>query len=220
MAPQIPTLLFHLLFLPLLTLSKSTIEPCSVSDSCNSLAGYTLYTDLKVSEVAALFQTDPIALLNANAIDISVPDAENRILPAGLFLKIPTVCTCADGIRKSVSTRYKTRPADTLASIADSVYAGLASDDQIREANSIADSAVLEVGQVLVIPLPCSCFNSSDNFLPAIYLSYVVLGGDTVAGIAARYFTTVTDVMNVNAMGSEVVRGGDILAIPLPGAYY
>ncbi|PKU70780.1 lysM domain-containing GPI-anchored protein 1 [Dendrobium catenatum] len=216
MALLIPTLLFYLLSLPLLVPSKSTIEPCSVSDSCNALVGYTLYTELKVSEVAALFQVDPVALLNANAIDISIPDVENHILPAGLFTKIPTICSCTDGIRKSVSTRYRTRPSDTLSSIADTVYAGLASADQIREANSITDPSVLEVGQILVIPLPCTCFNSSDNFLPAIYLSYVVLVGDTVPGIAARYSTTVTDIMNVNAMGSPVVRAGDILAIPLP----
>lgn len=214
---RLATFLFHLLSLPLLVLSKSTIEPCSVSDSCNALVGYTLYTELKVSEVAALFQVDPIAILNANAIDISIPDVENHILPAGLFLKIPTICSCADGIRKSVSTRYKTRPSDTLSSIADSVYAGLVSADQIREANSITDPSVVDVGQIFVIPLPCTCFNSSDNFLPAIYLSYVVLVEDTVPSIAARYSTTVTDIMNVNAMGSPVVRAGDILAIPLPG---
>ncbi|KAG0471238.1 hypothetical protein HPP92_015784 [Vanilla planifolia] len=216
MASSVAALLFHLLCLPFLVLSKSTIEPCSGSDSCNSLVGYTLYTDLKVSEVAALFQADPVAILTVNAIDISIPDVENSILPSGLFLKIPIICSCADGIRKCLSTRYKTRPSDTLAFIADSVYGRLASPDQIREANSISDPSALEVGQTLVIPLPCTCFNSTDNFLPAIYLSYVVLVGDSVPGIAARYSTTVTDIMNVNAMGSPVVKAGDILAIPLP----
>ncbi|KAG0503716.1 hypothetical protein HPP92_003791 [Vanilla planifolia] len=210
------TLLFHILFLPFVVLSKSTIEPCSGSDSCNALVGYTLYTDLKVSEVAALFQVDPVAILTANSIDISIPDVENRILPAGLFLKIPTMCSCADGIRKSLSARYKIRPPDTLASISESIYGGLVSADQIREANSISDPTALEVGQTLVIPLPCTCFNSTDNFLPAVYLSYVVLVGDTVPSIAARYYTTVTDLMNVNVMGSPVVQAGDILAIPLP----
>ncbi|PKA52193.1 LysM domain-containing GPI-anchored protein 1 [Apostasia shenzhenica] len=216
MALPVATFLFYLTSLPFLVFSKSTIEPCSVSDSCNALLGYTLYTELKVSEVAALFQADPIAILTANAIDIYIPDVENRILPAGLFLKVPTLCSCADGIRKSISTRYKTRPSDTLASIADSVYAGLASADQIREANSIDDPSALEVGQTLVIPLPCTCFNSTDNFLPAIYLSYVVQSGDTVPAVAAQYSTTVTDIMNVNAMGSPVIKAGDILAIPLP----
>ncbi|EXB44375.1 LysM domain-containing GPI-anchored protein 1 [Morus notabilis] len=225
MANQNPILLsFSLLLLMMmmtsnvvvLVSSKSTIEPCSNSDSCNALLGYTLYTELKVSEVASLFQVDPIAVLTANAIDISYPDVENHILPARLFLKIPINCSCVDGIRKSVSTRYKTRPSDTLSSIADSVYAGLVSSDQIREANSISDPSVLDIGQTLTVPLPCTCFNGTDNSLPAIYLSYVVRPVDSLAAIAARYWTTITDLMNVNAMGSTSIKDGDILAVPLP----
>jgi hypothetical protein len=154
--------------------AKSTIEPCSSNDTCNALLGYTLYTDLKVSEVASLFQVDPISILLANAIDISYPDVENHILPSKLFLKIPITCSCVDGIRKSVSTHYKTRPSDNLGSIADSVYGGLVSAEQIQEANSVNDPSLLDVGTSLVIPLPCACFNGTDNSLPAVYLSYVV----------------------------------------------
>ncbi|XP_057486703.1 lysM domain-containing GPI-anchored protein 1-like [Actinidia eriantha] len=195
--------------------SKSTIEPCSNSDTCNALVGYTLYTDLKVSEVASLFQIDPISLLTANSIDISYPDVENHILPSQLFLKIPILCSCIDGIRKSVTTRYMTRPSDSLSTIADSVYGGLVSADQIKEANSISDPSVLDVGQTLVVPLPCTCFNGTDNFLPAIYMSYVVQDVDTLSGIAASYLTTITDLMTVNALGSPAINAGDILALPL-----
>ncbi|RRT80733.1 hypothetical protein B296_00023181, partial [Ensete ventricosum] len=160
------------------------------------LLGYRLYADLKVSEVAALFQADPVALLAANSVDFSVPDVENRILPSGLFLRVPAACSCSGGIRRSLSTRYTVRPADTLSSIAASVYGGLASPDQIQEANNIQDPSALDAGRTLVIPLPCTCFNSSDNFLPAVYLSYVVRQGDSVPAVAARYSTTVTDIMN------------------------
>lgn len=115
------------------SLSKTTIEPCSGSDSCPALLGYTLYTDLKVSEIAALFRTDPYSILATNGFDLTLPDAAHRILPAGLFIRIPTVCSCSDGIRKSVSTRYTTRPTDTLTSIASNVFSGLASADQIHQ---------------------------------------------------------------------------------------
>uniref|UniRef100_A0A0E0CS04 LysM domain-containing protein n=1 Tax=Oryza meridionalis TaxID=40149 RepID=A0A0E0CS04_9ORYZ len=199
--------------------AKTTIEPCTGSDSCSALLGYTLYADMKVSEVAALFGTDPAALLAANALDFGAPGAAHRILPMGLFVRVPTRCSCTDGVRKSVSVRYAARPADTLATVADGVFAGLASADQIRNANALASAdpdAPLDPGQKLVVPLPCVCFNSSDNNLPAVYLSYVVQVGDTVPAIAASYETTVTDVMNVNAMGSPIAAPGDILAIPLP----
>lgn len=215
------TLSIFLLFQALLTVtSKSTIEPCTNSDTCNALLGYTLYTDLKVSEVSSLFQIDPISLLTANAIHISYPDVEHHILPSKLYLKIPISCSCVDGIRKSVSTNYKIRPSDTLSTIADSVYGGLVSSDQLKEANSINDPSVLDVGQNLVVPLPCTCFNGSDNSLPAIYLSYVVQPLDSLAAIAARYFTTLTDLMNVNAMGTTAISDGDIIAIPIPGIIF
>ena len=200
--------------------AKTTIEPCSGSDACPALLGYTLYADMKVSEVAALFGADPAAVLAANALDFASPGAANRILPAGTPLRVPTRCACADGVRKSVAVRYAARPADTLGSVADVVFAGLPSADQIRTANGLAaedPDAPLNPGQQLVIPLPCVCFNSTDNNLPAVYLSYVVRVGDTVQSIAASHATTVTDVSNVNAMGSPIVAPGDILAIPLPG---
>lgn len=200
--------------------AKSTIEPCSNSDTCSALVGYTLYTDLKVSEVASLFSVDPISLLLTNAIDISYPDVENHILPSQLFLKIPISCSCVDGIRKSSSVSYKTRPSDTLSSISSAVYGGLVSADQVREANpkaELSDPSVIALGTQLSVPLPCTCFNNSDNNLPAVYMSYVVKDVDTLSGIAARYLTTVSDLMNVNALGSADIKDGDILAIPLSG---
>ncbi|KAK3159214.1 hypothetical protein QOZ80_2AG0147280 [Eleusine coracana subsp. coracana] len=148
---------------PLGAEAKTTIEPCSGSDWCSALLGYTLYADMK-----------------------------------------------------SVSVRYAARPADTLADVA---FAGLASADQIRDENGLTAAdpdAPLDAGRELVVPLPCVCFNASDNNLPAMYLSYVVQVGDTVPAIAATYETTVTDVMNVNAMGSPVAAPGEVLAIPLP----
>ncbi|GAB2224223.1 hypothetical protein Drorol1_Dr00004975 [Drosera rotundifolia] len=195
--------------------SKSTIEPCSTSDSCTSLLGYTLYTDLKVSEVATLFSIDPIALLAANSIDVSSPDVENHILPSNLFLKIPVSCSCVDGIRKSIATRYKTRPGDTLSAIAGMVYGGLVSADQLREANGVVDPDVIDVGLSLVVPLPCGCFNGTDNGLPAVYLAYVVKGGEGLDGIARRFVTTVADLQNVNALGNAGVVDGDIVEVPI-----
>ncbi|WOK96183.1 hypothetical protein Cni_G04890 [Canna indica] len=210
-------LLLCLFVLVTTVVSKSTIEPCTGSDSCPALLGYTLYADLKLSEVAALFHVDPLAILAANAFDPTVPDVEDHILPAGLLLRIPTRCSCADGIRRSLAARYRTRPGDSLAFIAGSVFGGLAAPDQIREANSIPDPSALDVGRSLVIPLPCTCFNLSDNFLPAVYLSYVVRDGDSIPGIAAMYSTTVTDIMNVNSLGGpSAISPGDVLAIPLP----
>ncbi|ONK61394.1 uncharacterized protein A4U43_C08F29450 [Asparagus officinalis] len=218
-----PSLLFLLLLL-LTTLSlaplshsKSTIEPCSGSDACTSLVGYTLYTDLKISE-CRLFQVGP--LLPRSAVQLHHPAPRRRNASSTrLFLASPPPAPASDGLRRSLSHPLPHRPSDTLSLIASSIFSGLTSPEQIRDANSMADAdpdASLEVGQSLVIPLPCTCFNNTDSFLPAVYLSYVVQPADTVPGIAARYDTTVSDIMNVNGLGSPVVKAGDIVAIPLP----
>lgn len=212
--PIFSLFLLALSFLPSAA-PKSTIEPCLNSDTCSAALGYTLYTDLKVSEVAALFQIDPISLLSFNSISLSSPDSLSHILPAQLFLSIPIACSCVDGIRKSVTTRYKTRPSDTLTHISQSVYGALVSADQLKEANNVPDPDVLDVGQTLTVPLPCTCFNGTDSGLPAVYMSYVVRAVDTLAGVARRYGATVADLMDVNALGGNDVSEGDIIAVPL-----
>ncbi|RZB75260.1 LysM domain-containing GPI-anchored protein 1 [Glycine soja] len=158
----------------------------------------------------SLFQIDPITLLTANANNISYPDVEHHILPRSSSSKSPSPALASTTFANS--SLLTTRPAPPTPSfIADVAYAGLVSSNQLREANSIFDPSVLDVGQNLVIPLPCTCFNSSDNSLPAIYLSYVVRLVDTLVAIAARYFT-----MNVNAMGSTAINDEDILTVQIP----
>ncbi|GLJ12874.1 hypothetical protein SUGI_0199660 [Cryptomeria japonica] len=194
---------------------KSTIEPCDGSDTCNAMVGYNLPTDLKISEVASRFQVDPVALLGVNGIDVSYPDIENQILPAKYFVRVPVTCNCVNGLRQCSSVTYKVRASDTLYNIANSVFGGLVTAEQVRVVNSISDPNLIDLGQSLTIPLPCSCFNGTDNGLPAIYLSYVVQPGDTLAGLGVKYGTTVTDLMTVNALGTAAIKAGDIIAVPL-----
>uniref|UniRef100_A0ACD5XSQ0 Uncharacterized protein n=1 Tax=Avena sativa TaxID=4498 RepID=A0ACD5XSQ0_AVESA len=200
--------------------SKSTLEPCASSTACPALLSYTLYADLRLSEVAALFAADPLAILAANAIDFAVPDAANRILPAGFSLRVPVPCACSNGTRRTTPVRYVSRHGDTLASVASRVYGGLNAPDWIRESSGIllnADDAV-DAGTALLVPLHCACFGGVDswNGVPAVYLTYVVAKGDTVPAIARRYRTTATDVMSSNDLATADVAAGDIIVLPLP----
>ncbi|GJM98640.1 hypothetical protein PR202_ga15669 [Eleusine coracana subsp. coracana] len=223
-APQ-PSSALHLLLLAAVAstqlspaASKSTLEACSSSTSCPSLLSYTLYTDLKLAELAALFSADPLDILAANAIDFGVPDPANRILPVGLPLRVPVPCACSDGIRKATSARYVSRPGDTLASVAASVYGGLTTADWIRDSNGILDAGAgaLDAGTRLFVPLHCACFGGVDSGVPAVFLTYPVADGDTVPAIAQRHRTTANDLMNVNNMATADVAAGDIIVVPLP----
>ncbi|GLJ09419.1 hypothetical protein SUGI_0109220 [Cryptomeria japonica] len=204
-----------LILCPVLIQGKSTIEPCSISGPCSALVGYVLPTDLKVSELATRFQVDPFSLLGANGFDPYASGAQTQILPAKSMVKVPIKCSCVDGIRKSVSTMYQANQVDTLQSIAESVFGGLVTWDQLKDANKIADTGIIDVGQSLVIPLPCTCFNGTDDGLPAVYMSYVVRNGDSLISIGKAFGTTVTDLMGVNSLQSSLITAGDILAVPL-----
>jgi len=223
-AASLSLLLPHLLVVLLLllsavpnALSKSTLESCASSTACPALLSYTLYADLKLAELAALFAADPLAILAANAIDFGVPDPADRILPAGLPLRVPVPCACSDGIRKATSVRYVARAGDTLASVAASVYGGLTTADWIRDSNGMPDDAALDAGTTLFVPLHCACFGGVDSGAPAVYLTYVVAEGDTVPAIARRFRTTGNDLMSVNDMATADVAAGDIIVVPLPG---
>ncbi|CAM0951638.1 unnamed protein product [Alopecurus aequalis] len=203
--------------------SKSTLEPCASATPCPALLSYTLYADLKLAELAALFAADPLAILAANAIDFAVPGAADRILPSGLALRVPVPCACASGIRKATSVRYVARQGDTLASVASRVYGGLTAPDWIRDSTGAgvleagANDDAVDPGTTLLVPLHCACFGGVDgNAVPAVYLTYVVAEGDTVPAIAGRYRTTDTDVMRVNNLATADVAAGDIIVLPLP----
>ncbi|GLJ20472.1 hypothetical protein SUGI_0372430 [Cryptomeria japonica] len=179
------------------------------------MVGYNMHTDLKISEVASSFQVEPVALLGVNGIDVSYPDIENQILPTKYFVRVPVTCNCVNSLRQCSSVTYKVRASDTLYNIANSVFGGLVTAEQVRVVNSISDPNLIDLGQSLTIPLPCSCFNGTDNGLPAIYLSYVVQPGDMLAGLGVKYGTTVTDLMTVNALGATAIKAGDIIVVPL-----
>ena len=113
--------------------------------------------------------------------------------------------------------RYVARAGDTLASVTGSVYAGLTTADWIRDSNGMPEGAALDAGTTLFVPLHCACFGGADDGVPAVYLTYVVAGGDTVPAIARRFRTTGNDLMSVNDLATADVAAGDIIVVPLPG---
>ncbi|KAK4361984.1 hypothetical protein RND71_017225 [Anisodus tanguticus] len=205
---------FSILFLvlPHFMLAKSVIEPCNASDSCRSYLSYRLPWDSKITEIAFRFRVNVSDLLFANSIDSNQP---NQILPEKSLVKIPISCSCVDGIRRSLSTHYTIGATDTLMSISE-VYGGLVSAEQIGSANGVDEEHPLgSSGQSLVIPLPCTCFNNSNNGAASVYMSYVVQSEDALTRIAAEYGVTVGNLEIINGLGQPQIDTGDILAIPL-----
>lgn len=205
-------LLILLIVVPHNMLAKSVIEPCDASDSCPSYLSYRLPWDSKISEISFRFGVDVSHLLVANSIDSNQP---NQILPEKSFVKVPISCSCVDGIRRSLSTHYTIGATDTLMSVSE-MYGGLVSAEQIGIANGIDEEHPLASGQSLVIPLPCTCFNNSNNGAASVYMSYVVQSGDELIKIAAEFGVTIGNLEIINGLQNQI-DPGDILSIPLAG---
>ncbi|KAK1564741.1 hypothetical protein Q3G72_010390 [Acer saccharum] len=202
------------------TYSRSMIEPCKTSDSCPSLLSYLVPYDSKLSEIAYRFQVNVLDILGANSINVptntQLDSLENQIVRAKSLIKVPISCPCVDGIRRSLSTAYVVKPADTLDSISEG-FGGLVSDEQIRSVNGIISKKnPLVSGESLVIPLPCICFNNSNNGVVSVYMAYVVQRGESLGDICREFGTTVSDLEAVNGLEQPLIDPGDILQLPIP----
>ncbi|XP_062029267.1 lysM domain-containing GPI-anchored protein 1-like [Rosa rugosa] len=196
-----------------LTHAKSTIEPCTSSDSCPSLLSYVLPWDSKLSEIAYRFQVNVFDIMAANSINVTTSSVGNQIFGARSQLKVPISCPCVDGIRR-VLLSYMVQAADSLDLISEG-YGRLVSGEQLRTLNGISPKNPLTSGQSILVQLPCTCFNNSNNGVTSVFMSYVVQSGESLSNIGVEFGTTVMELVNVNGLDQPRVDPGDILAIPI-----
>jgi LysM repeat protein len=109
---------------------------------------------------------------------------------------------------------HTVRPGDTLSSIA-IIYG--TSIEAIMAANDLQKDAILSVGQQLIIPLApkTQLPTLTPSPTPASRLiTHTVESGDTLLGIAARYGSTVEEIMRSNGIGrADLLRVGQVLVI-------
>ena len=97
---------------------------------------------------------------------------------------------------------YIVKSGDTLYSIAKKFNIKV---DNLKEANNLT-SNMLSLNQQLIIP---KISNKED------YLLYTVKKGDNLYNIANSYNTTVSDIMSLNNLSSNILSIGQTLKIPL-----
>lgn len=94
--------------------------------------------------------------------------------------------------------------------------------DAILEANDIDENDLLSVGQELIVPLGAEVElpTATATRLPSTgfnVITHTVRAGDTLLGIANRYNTAVSDIVEANGLPSPdvILNIGDVLTIPV-----
>jgi len=85
---------------------------------------------------------------------------------------------------------------------------------ELATANDLSTSAMLQLGQVLLIPAHALPEPTSSETDAAAGTPYTIQPGDTLARIANRNGTTVAKLKAFNQMTGDMVRAGDTLMIP------
>lgn len=100
------------------------------------------------------------------------------------------------------SAGYEVQPGDTLAKIATEQGSTVA---ELVDLNGLSNPDMIRVGQVLTLPSESGP------------VSHTVAPGETLAGIAGTYGTSIADIVAANSLGNpDLLRIGQILTIPGP----
>ncbi|KAL6907701.1 hypothetical protein ACP4OV_002740 [Aristida adscensionis] len=205
-----------LLLLRLAAPASAANFTCAAAGTCQSAIGYAVPNATTYGELVARFNTTTLlGLLGANGLPPTT-SAATRI-PAKATVRIPFRCRCA-GAGVGQSDRepvYTVQPQDGLDAIARGVFDAFVTYQEIATANNITDVNLIDVGQKLWIPLPCSC--DRVDGADVMHYAYSVAGGDSTTGIAATYGVSEPTLLKINGIADpKSLLKGQILDVPLP----
>ncbi|MCU7205653.1 LysM peptidoglycan-binding domain-containing protein [Turicibacter sp. GALT-G1] len=171
-------------------------RPSNPSESSTLVTTYTVQSGDTLSEIAARYGTTVNELISLNGI--SNP---NLIYP-GEVLRIPGRVSESSS---SSLTIYKVQSGDTLSEIAARYGTTV---NELMSLNGISNPNLIYPGEVLRIPGRVSESSSSSLTI------YKVQSGDTLSEIAARYGTTVNELMSLNGISNpNLIYPGEVLRI-------
>ncbi|KAL7156324.1 hypothetical protein ABFS83_02G001800 [Erythranthe nasuta] len=187
----------------------------SAGATCNALVDYVSPNATTLSAIRTLFTIKNLrSLLGANNLPLS-STPPNFPIAANQTIKIPFPCICSNGT--GISNRrpiYKIVHGDGLYHIAAEVFSGLVTFQQIQAVNKIPNADLIEEGQDLWIPLPCSCDDVDGQ--KVVHYGHVVAPGSLLEGIALHYNTSQETLLRLNNLATpQSLLAGAILDVPL-----
>lgn len=215
------------------TLAPATVAPLVIdatpipgSEGPGELLVYPVESGDILSDIAIKFNTSVTDIRRAN------PGLDPNSLFVGQELRIPgatiepTEEVDPEDREPGFPSIYFVELGDTLGEIARTYTV---SSEAIVEANPGLDATAIQVGQELQIPPigtgldPSVLTPEPTRVVPTREagetLTYEVVAGDSLVGIAADYGVTVISIMGANGLdNANEIQVGDVLLIPPPTA--
>ncbi|XP_062110078.1 LEAF RUST 10 DISEASE-RESISTANCE LOCUS RECEPTOR-LIKE PROTEIN KINASE-like 2.1 isoform X2 [Humulus lupulus] len=213
-----PAILLSLLFISAYLKAQISAQEAPIftfSATCRGLVDYVVPNATTLGGVQALFGIKSLyTLLGANDLPTSTPHKAK--VAARETIKIPFPCAYINKTGASNQVpMYTVQAGDSLYHIANDIFSNLASYKRIVDVNDISDVSLIEVGQKLWIPLPCSC--DELNGAKVIHYGHVVETGNSVKGIAQKFGTTEEAILTLNSAIADgtPLMAGQLLDVPL-----
>lgn len=174
---------------------------CTEGTACRSLVGYKSPNTTSISSIQKLFGVKNLhSLLGANNLPSST--LPNHTIQEQQVIKIPIPCICFNGTGASNKMPiYTVQPEDGLYYIANNVFMGLLAHKRIQQVNRIENPDMIDVGQELWIPLPCSCEEVDGERV--VHYAHLVEEGSTVEEIAEKFGTTNDTLYRLNGISNN-----------------
>ncbi|EES04677.1 protein LYK5 [Sorghum bicolor] len=172
------------------------------------------YYDTPVS-ISYLLNSSVSATAAANAVPTVSP------LAASSLVLVPVPCACTPGGYYQHNSSYTIQfLGETYFIIANITYQGLTTCQALIDQNPLHDSRGLVAGNNLTVPLRCACPSPAQAASGFRYLlSYLVMWGDGVTSIAARFRADPQDVLDANGLtADDIIFPFTTLLIPLKAA--
>ncbi|XP_020683223.1 chitin elicitor-binding protein-like isoform X2 [Dendrobium catenatum] len=217
-SPFLPSLLSLVLVSLLHSPLPSTAAPfvCTTpkTPTCQSLIGYIPINRTTYAALKSLFTIKSIrTLFSAN--DLLPSTRSSTSIPAGSVVRVPIPCSCLAGSGSSSGRPiYVVKAGDGLDSIARNNFGGFVTYQDIAKANNISNPNLIEVGERLLIPMPCSCDPVDGESV--VHYAHFVAAGSTVASIAEDFGVSQDVLLRINGIKDpKDLLAGQVLDVPL-----
>ncbi|XP_043705074.1 LEAF RUST 10 DISEASE-RESISTANCE LOCUS RECEPTOR-LIKE PROTEIN KINASE-like 2.4 [Telopea speciosissima] len=181
--------------------------------TCSALIDYVSLTNKTLGTIAQLFGVSFISLFGANSLPLSTSPVQT--VEPNQTIKIPFQCNCGQGIGISNKVPvYNVKIGDYLIYIANELYSGLVTYQEIATVNDINNPNLILIGQKLWIPLPCSCDTVEGD--QVVHYGHVVSNQSSVGQIAKEYGTTPGTLLKLNGLAHQnELQAGQLIDVPL-----